>query len=211
MKQTTHTEGVFDRSLRTTKECWLGPMAGLVGRGFSPTSLTILSLLMCVGAGGAASQGFRPLAVALWLVGRLFDGLDGIVARQRDLQSDLGGYLDMMADTVGYAAVPFGVAFAQQDEHVWMLCAALLGMFYINNTSWTYLAAIAEKQKNGATAQGEHTTIHMPTGFIEGAETIVFFTLFLAVPRWASWWFGIMATLVGATVIQRLVWARRAL
>jgi phosphatidylglycerophosphate synthase len=203
---------VIDHELRKSKERLLRPIAGRVGS-IGPTSLTALNLVFSVGAAIIAAYGWRWFAVGAWLVGRLFDGLDGIVARDQLRQSDLGGYLDMMADTIGYAAVPVGVAYGQRggsgqhNVHIWMWCAALLAAFYVNTMSWTYLSALAEKRLRGTRADGQQTSVHMPAGLIEGAETIVFFTLFLAWPALAMWWFATMAGLVVLTVVQRLVWA----
>ncbi|MGE3589312.1 MAG: CDP-alcohol phosphatidyltransferase family protein [Ilumatobacteraceae bacterium] len=182
-------------------------VAGRIGPGW----LTVLSLAGGLGGGVAAGFGLRWQAVAVWLLGRVFDGLDGAVARDGDRQSDLGGYLDMMADTVGYAAVPIGIATAQASIGTWSWCAVLLATFYANTMSWTYLAAIAEKRGGGAGATGERTTIHMPAGLVEGAETIVLFVVMLSFPDQSIWWFSAMAGLVGITVIQRLVWAVRNL
>ena len=46
------------------------------------------------------------VALALILVNRLADGLDGAVARHGRL-TDLGGYVDIVADFLVYAVVPF--------------------------------------------------------------------------------------------------------
>lgn len=202
---------MIDRALRTSKDRLLGPITRLAAGRVSPGWITTLSLAGGIGGGVAAGFGLRWQAVAVWLLGRAFDGLDGAVARDGDRQSDLGGYLDMMADTVGYAAVPIGIATAQGDIAVWTWCAVLLATFYANTMSWTYLAAIAEKRGIGAGQTGERTTIHMPTGLIEGAETIVLFVLMLSFPDVASGWFLTMAALVAVTVVQRIVWAVRHL
>ena len=174
---------MIDRGLRTTKDRVVGPAARVVAGRIGPGWLTALSLAGGLGGGVAAGFGLRWQAVAVWLLGRVFDGLDGAVARDGDRQSDLGGYLDMMADTVGYAAVPIGIATAQASVGTWTWCAVLLATFYVNTMSWTYLAAIAEKRGGGAARPGERTTIHMPAGLVEGAETIVLFVLMLVVPR----------------------------
>ena len=182
-------------------------MTGRIG----PHWLTALSLTGGIGGGIAAGFGLRWQAVGLWLLGRMFDGLDGAVAREGGRQSDLGAYLDMMADTIGYASVPIGIAVAQGSDGSWTWCAVLLATFYVNTMSWTYLAAIAEKRGNGAGETGEPTAVHMPVGLVEGAETIVLFVLMLSFPDQAIWWFSAMATLVAVTVIQRVVWAARNL
>jgi len=202
---------MIDRTLRTSKDRVIGPAARVVAGRIGPVWLTALSLAGGVGGGIAAGFGLRWQAVALWLLGRVFDGLDGAVAREADRQTDLGGYLDMMADTIGYAAVPIGIATAQASIGTWTWCAVLLATFYVNTMSWTYLSAIAEKRGSGAGETGERTTIHMPAGLVEGAETIVLFVVMLSFPDRAIWWFSAMAGLVGITVIQRVVWAVRNL
>jgi phosphatidylglycerophosphate synthase len=202
---------MIDRRFRVAKDLVVEPVAARMAGRVPPMLLTLLAFLAGVGGGVAAGFGLRWLAVAVWLAGRVFDGLDGAVARRSRRQSDLGGYLDMLGDTIGYAAVPIGIAVWQDDTTVWIACAVLLAAFYVNTMSWTFLAAIAEKQGSGATEQGERTTIHMPAGLIEGAETIVFFTLMLALPGWATELFVVMSVLVAVTIGQRVVWAVRNL
>jgi phosphatidylglycerophosphate synthase len=202
---------MIDRALRAHKDRIVGPAARVLASRIGPNWLTALSLACGIGAGVAAGSGLRWQAVGLWLFGRAFDGLDGAVAREADRQSDLGGYLDLMADTIGYAAVPIGIAAAQASIGTWTWAAALLATFYVNTMSWTYLAAVAERRGRDANDAGERTAIHMPVGLVEGAETIVLFVLMLSFPDQAIWWFAVMAGLVAVTVIQRVVWAVRNL
>lgn len=44
----------------------------------------------------------------------------------------------------------------------------MLGAFYINAGAFLYLSAILERCDMGAKQRGELTTIHMPSGLIEG-------------------------------------------
>jgi len=163
------------------------------------------------GAGVAAGLGLRWWPLVLWLASRLLDGLDGAAARRGGRQSDLGGYLDLMGDTLGYAAVPIGLAAAHGTTAGWAACAVLAASYYLNMTSWALLAAIAEKRGAGAAARDERTTIHMPAGLVEGVETIVAYTVMLALPSSAPALFVVMAALVGVTILQRVVWAWRSL
>lgn len=202
---------MIDRALRGTKDRLLAPLVVRLSGHVSPGALTVLSLAGGVGGGVVAAFGLRWQAVAIWLAGRVFDGLDGPVARTKARQSDLGGYLDMMADTAGYSAVPLGIAIGQDRTVVWAAGAVLLATFYLNTMSWTYLAAITEKRGEGAAAQEERTTVHMPAGLIEGTETIVFFVVMLAWPHAAPVSFAVMAALVVFTIGQRIVWAWRHL
>ena len=56
------------------------------------------------------------LALVIVLFNRFIDGLDGAVARFSGI-TDLGGYLDIVADFLFYSAVPFGFALARPDEN----------------------------------------------------------------------------------------------
>ena len=161
--------------------------------------------MLGVGAAGAAAAGLTALAVVLWLANRAADGLDGAVARTRGRVTDGGAYLDIVADVVVYAVVPLGVAVHIDARATWIATAVLLATFYVNTISWTYLAALLERRAVGADAGAESTSVTMPPGLVEGAETIVWFTLLLAFPSLAPWWMGTMAvaTSLGAAVRVR--------
>jgi len=198
---------VIDQWLRQPKERLLMPLARGPLRGVSPTMLTLAACALGLLGAGAASQRAYPLALGLWLANRALDGLDGTVARAQGKQTDFGGYLDIVLDTVVYAALPFGLALGV-DTRVGYLCLALLiGSFYINGVSWLYQSALLEKYRRGAAARGELTTLTIPTGLVEGTETVVFYCLFIIFPGALPALFGAMAGLVTITIAQRLWWA----
>ena len=64
---------------------------------------------------------------------------------------------------------------------------------------------------HSARERGELTSVTMPSGLIEGVETIVLFTLFLLFPAALVPLFSLMAVLVMVTVGQRMFWAKRHL
>ena len=61
----------------------------------------------------------------------------------------------------------------------------------------------------GARARGELATVTMPNGLVGGAETILFFSVFLVWTGGLPWLFGVMTAVVLVGVGQRLWWARR--
>ncbi|MCB0028780.1 MAG: CDP-alcohol phosphatidyltransferase family protein [Anaerolineales bacterium] len=201
---------MFDDLMRRFKEFMLLPLARLFVR-VPPASLTLVSLLFGLVTAVLAWQQLYWWAVLGWSLNRIFDGLDGVVARLSGNQSDFGGYLDIVLDFVIYAAVPIGLVAGEPNEQRWLLLALLLGSFYVNGVSWTYLAAILEKRQHGAAARAEETTITMPNGIVGGFLTIVFFYAFLILPFWLDYLFVLMSGLVLLGVIQRLFWARRHL
>jgi phosphatidylglycerophosphate synthase len=202
---------MIDLRLRETKDSLFDPTAARLAARVSPLALTLASLTVAIASAGLAWANLWLVALAAWWVSRILDGLDGPVARIRGTANDLGGYFDMVGDTVGYALIPLGVALGVDTQATWVALGALLAAFFINSISWSYLAAILEKRGAGAELRGEVTSITMPPALVEGAETIVLFSLFLAFPALASWIFAAMAALVTVNVLQRAVWAWRAL
>jgi phosphatidylglycerophosphate synthase len=202
---------MIDKVLRYPKERVLEPVALRLLQGVHPNAITIIACGVGIAAAVAVWQQAYAPALALWLLNRVLDGLDGTVARLMNKQSDFGGYLDIVLDTVVYAAIPVGLALGMSTNAVYLALAFLLASFYINGASWMYLAALLEKRNNGATARGELTTVTMPGGLIEGTETIVFYTLFLLFPGALVPLFVVMGALVLVTAAQRVVWAVRHL
>jgi phosphatidylglycerophosphate synthase len=203
---------VIDQKLREAKDRAIDPVVrGLVALRVGAGWFTAAGLITSLAAGALAWRGLTWWALAAFLAGRVFDSVDGAVARRAGTASDLGGYLDQLADTVGYALVPLGLAAGIGTTEVWAACAVLVASFYVNIVSWAYLAALAEKRGAGAAAQGSATSIVMPTGLVEGAETVVLYIAMLAIPGWLPGWFWVMAVLVAVTVAQRVAWAVREL
>ena len=202
---------MIDQELRPLKDRLLDRVARRLAAIVGPGAVTAVAVLIGLGAALAAFAGLVALSVVLWLLNRLLDGLDGAIARRRGRSTDLGGYLDIVADTVVYAAIPLGVAAALDTRAAWIAATVLLASFYVNAVSWTYLAAVLEKRGSGVASSTEVTTVRMPRGLVEGAETIVFHTALLALPQHFVLVSAGMALLVALTVVQRLVGARRLL
>ena len=203
---------MIDQKLREAKDRAIDPVVRvLVARRVGAGWFTAAGLLTSMAAGALAWRGLTWWALAAFLAGRVFDSVDGAVARRAGTASDLGGYLDQLADTVGYALVPLGLAAGIGTTEVWAACAVLVASFYVNIVSWAYLSALAEKRGAGVAAQGTATSIVMPTGLVEGAETVVLYAAMLAFPGWLPGWFWLMAVLVAVTVAQRVAWAVREL
>jgi len=143
----------------------------------------------------------------LWWINRLCDGLDGVVARITDKQTDFGGYLDIVCDFIVYAAIPIGLAASEPNNTRWLVVGLLEGIYFVNSVALFYLASILEKQNLGAATKGEKTTITMPPAFIEGTETMFFYGLFLTFPAYMTISFSVFFTFVSLTICQRLYWA----
>ncbi len=198
-----------DALLRQQKDQLLRPVAKQIFPAIHPNVVSLVAMVVGVLAAGAIWQGAYGAGLALWLLNRVLDGMDGLIARVHNKQSDFGGYLDLLLDFVVYLAIPLAfVAAAPTVFNFWAL-AALLAAYVLNTVSWAVLSSLIEKRS--AASSGRLTSVEMPTGLIEGAETIIFYTLFCLLPGYVAYLFGAMALLVLVTVGQRLVWAWRNL
>lgn len=194
-----------DRVLREQKDRLLEPVAQRFFSSVPPNLISIVALIPGLLSAAAIVQGELGWGIGFWLLNRVLDGLDGIVARIHGKQSDFGGYLDLLLDYVVYLAIPIAFVIAQPTvSHSWTLIA-LLAAYQINSLSWTLLSSLLEKRQ--AATKDRDTSIEMPTGLIEGAETVVFYTLFFLLPGYIPWLFGVMAALVVVTACQRVWWA----
>ena len=196
---------MFDQGLRKTKDRVLEPAVTILSR-VHPTLLTVLGLVVGLACAGFAALGQLNWALGLWVVNRILDGLDGLVARRFGKASDLGGYLDLVFDFVVYAAVPLGLAWFQADLGVWAACAVLLAAYYVNAVSWLALSALQEKNHVQPTRL---TSLAMPRGLMEGFETIVLYLAFFLWPGALVWLFAAGAGLVLVSAGHRVVWAWR--
>ena len=202
---------MFDAWLRAVKDRLLAPLARTLGPGVPPAAVTVLALVVGLLAAWAAFERRYLVALALWLLNRLLDGLDGSLAREHGRQGDVGGYLDILLDHVVYAALPIGLALGDGGRPALVAAVGLVASFYVNAASWMYLSAVLERRGVGAAARGERTSVTMPVGLVAGTETVVLYVLFLLLPAHLVALFWLMAALVLLTVAQRLVWAVRHL
>jgi phosphatidylglycerophosphate synthase len=200
---------MFDDLLRRLKDRLLAPIARLLGSHVAPNTVSVIAFVVGLAAAFAAARSFVGWSVGLWLANRVLDGFDGTQARVHELQSDFGGYLDILLDFIVYAAIPLGLIVV--DSRLAFAGAVLQATFFVNAASWMYLAAILERRHAGAAMTGELTTVTMPAGVVAGTETIVLYTLMLSWPAARETLFWAMAALVGVNVVQRLWWARHHL
>nr|WP_290668615.1 CDP-alcohol phosphatidyltransferase family protein [Ardenticatena sp.] len=197
---------MFDEPLRRWKDARLMPLARRIP--CSPPTITLIGWGAGMMAVVLAWHGAIGWACLAWLANRALDALDGAVARAHARMSDLGGYVDILADFSIYALLPLALTVAYPSPQAWRALAWLLTSFYLNTASWMYLAGVLEKR---AARQVGTTSLVMPPGLIGGLETFGFFTLFLLLPDALVPLYWLMTSLVLATIVQRLRWAIRNL
>jgi phosphatidylglycerophosphate synthase len=198
---------MFDARLRPLIDPPLNAMGGVLARwGISANAVTLAGLVPAVAAAFAVAQHQYLAGLALILLNRLIDGLDGAVARASGI-TDFGGYLDTVADYVFYVAVPLGFGLAAAENT--LAAMLLIASFTLTCASFLAFAAIAAKRGEGSAKRGTKSFVYS-TGLAEGAETIAAFVAMCLWPeQFPAIAFG-FAALCLVTVIQRSLLAHRA-
>lgn len=83
---------------------------GLVRWGITPNMLTAVGLVLAVLAGVCAAAGWRLAAAFCFLLSGTLDSLDGELARQGQMQTRLGPFVDSIVDHYGDFALYLGIA-----------------------------------------------------------------------------------------------------
>jgi phosphatidylglycerophosphate synthase len=175
--------------------------ARLATAGISANLVSIAGFVL--GAAGAACVGAEQYGagLALFLVNRACDGLDGAIARRRGA-TDRGGFLDICLDFILYAGFVFGFAVARPAENA--LAAAFL-LFSFMGTASTFLAFAAIAARRGLTTDRYGPkAIHYLGGLTEGGETILAFVLFCALPDHFAPLAAVFGSLCCTTALSRL-------
>lgn len=194
-----------DAFLRRQKDRLMTPVAGPAFAAIHPNLISVSAMVIGLGSVAAISGQWYWLGLLLWAINRILDGLDGVVARVHQKQSDFGGYLDLFLDFIIYLGVPLGFIAAMPTTGNLWAGLFLITSYVLNTISWATLAALLEKRQRHTV--NRLTSMEMPTGLIEGAETIVFYTLFYLLPDYVAVLFTAMAILVLFTASQRVWWA----
>ena len=176
---------------------------GLVRLGGGADAVSIAGFAIGMAAAGAiAFQQYLP-GLALLLLSRLMDGLDGAVARATQ-PTDRGGFLDITLDFLFYAAIPLAFALADPGANA-LPAAVLLAAFIGTGSSFLAFAAVAEKRQLHSVAFPDKS-FYFLGGLTEATETI---TAFAAMCLWPQWFPQIaygFAVLCGITIVLRIGW-----
>jgi phosphatidylglycerophosphate synthase len=197
---------MFDARLRPVIDPPLNRLGfALAARGVRANALTLIGLGFGLAAAVAIGFGAFGAALALILLNRLLDGLDGAVARAAG-PTAFGGYLDIVADFAFYVSVPVGFGFVSPANLPYALI--LVASFVLTGVSFLAFAVVAAQQGHETRAHGRKAFFYS-TGLAEGGETIIAFCAMCLLPRAFPELATGFATLCVVTVFQRTMLAVR--
>lgn len=197
---------MLDQSLRAVVVPRLeAPARRLVMLGMTANQLTAIGLIVGIAACLAVAAERWWLGLALWIANRIIDGFDGVVARLRG-PTELGGFLDIMADFAVYGGVVVAVGFAVPEARVAALVTFLA--YYLSGSSFLAWSSLSERLQLGG---GDGRSLNFPAGLAEGTETIAAMCLLLAFPQFAVEILWVWAAMVFISVGQRIWFVSRHL
>lgn len=195
---------MLDRTVQQVLKPVLGRMArGLVSAGVGADALTCIGFALGMAAALAIVFQHFTAGLALLLLSRLMDGLDGAVARLTR-PTDRGGFLDITLDFLFYASIPLAFAVANPAQNA-LPAAVLLASFMGTASSFLAFAIVAAQRGLTSTALPDKS-FYFLGGLTEATETIA---AFVAMCLWPQWFAPIaygFAALCGITTALRIGW-----
>ena len=179
-------------------------LANHIPRQISANTITLVGFT--VGAMVVPLLWFKlySIAMAVILVNRFFDGLDGAVARKCG-PTNLGGYLDITCDFIFYSVVIMGFALASPENNG---LAAVFLIFSFIGTGSTFLAFAAAAEKQGVSSDAHRLkAFYYLGGLTEGTETILFFIIICIFPEFFPALAVVFGSICWITVLGRFVTA----
>ena len=199
---------MFDAPVRRLVARVLLPPTRVLGRiGCSPNMLSVCGALLGVLAAVSVARGATIVGIGVWLVSRIVDGMDGILARETQRATAFGGYLDITLDMIAYSAMLIGFA-VRHPEGQWVWPAILIGYLLVTTTTLALSNMLERAQQHIA---GNDRSLQFTPGFAEAGETTVVYVLFALLPAWVVPIGWVWAGLCAATVVQRTILAKRLL
>jgi phosphatidylglycerophosphate synthase len=199
---------MFDAPVRRLMPRLFGaPVRWIVRAGISPNLLSWVGLALALAAALAVASSHDWIGLVLWLVSRLVDALDGMVARAGGGSSSYGGYLDITLDMAAYGVMVLAFAMVHPDQ--WLMMLSVMFGYLLVTTTTLALSSILEREAQQR--PGNDRTLQFTPGFAEAGETSLVYVAWTALPTWITLSGWIWVGLCFATVVQRTLLARRLL
>ena len=163
----------------------------LINRKFTSNQITLFGFILGIFSFIFLSLGMIYIALLFFILNRIFDGVDGTLARLTK-PTDLGGFYDIISDFVIYALLPLG--FILFDKNNFLSMSFLLTSFIGTCSTFLTTAWIFEKKKIQIDKLSKKS-FYYSEGLIEGTETIFLFILmfiFYEVASFIAWIFGVL-------------------
>lgn len=187
--------------LKPRFQALLRPLAMyLAKQGVTANQVTVLTAVGSVLLGGViasnANMHWLFLLIPIWLLIRMaLNALDGILAREFNLQSSLGAYLNEISDVVSDAALFSPFALVAPFDPLWI--GAVIFLSALSEFAGVLGPMIgASRRYDGPMGKSDRALVFGALGLAVG--------LAAELPSWASWLMPCLVALLCATVLNRI-------
>ncbi len=122
-------------------------------------------------------EGLNKIALFVFLLGRILDGVDGIIANKTSI-TEFGGFIDIVFDLISYSLVP--LAFILKDNSNAIFGSILLATFFGTSSAFFGIAIF---ENNKFIKRNPEKSFYHVGGFMGGAITIFFLSLMFIFPE----------------------------
>jgi len=144
-----------------------------VKSGVHPNILTLFALVFGIMVIPLIANGFGKMAILFMVFSGYLDTLDGSLARATNKSSNIGAFLDIVADRIVEFSVILGL-FLVDPTSRGVLCFLMLGAVLICVTTFLSVAIFQENDSNKG--------FFYSPGIMERAEAFILFTIMIAFP-----------------------------
>ena len=137
---------------------------------FLGLSLSFLSFYLIL-------KNLNNIALFVFLLGRILDGVDGIIANKTRI-TEFGGFIDIVFDLISYSLVP--LAFILNDKSNAIFGSMLLATFFGTSSAFFGIAIF---ENNKFIKRNPEKSFYHVGGFMGGAITIFFLSLMFIFPE----------------------------
>ncbi len=199
---------MLDDPVRAILPKLVGGLARRLGRaGVTPNMMSVASWFVAIAAAVLVARGYPILGVLVWLLSRLGDGLDGLIARQSGSASPFGGYLDITLDMAAYGIMVIGFAVAYPA--LGLAWSAILLSYILSITSTLALSNAASV--TGGQVSRTDRTFQFTSSLAEAGETSIMYSAWVVFPQWMEPLAWTWCAVVLVSVVQRSWLAYRVL
>ena len=199
---------MLDKAVQSVlKPAFTWAAKGAVKAGLSANAVSVIGFVVGIAAAAAIAAQSYALGAVLILLSRIFDGIDGTVARMTGA-TDQGGFLDISLDFLFYAAIPLAFAFANPAVNA-LAAAALLAAFIGTGSTFLAFAAFAEKRRMHSSNLPDKS-FYFLGGLTEATETVAVFVAMCIWPQYFAWLAYGFAALCCITIATRMYWGYKA-
>ena len=159
-------------------------IAASVALRIHPNTLTLIGVLINVGAAWALGRDHFVLAGVIMIVANIFDFIDGKVAHITNTQSEFGAFWDSTLDRFSDIALFIGLIYLYSDlRRTDYVLVAALGMMFSIMTSYARARAesLIEKCKVGFMERPERIVLFMNGAFTDRMAAVLWVILVLSI------------------------------